>query len=313
MKRTSLLHELDELREVAGPVALAIGVFDGVHLGHREVVRAAVEHARQHQGTAVALTFDPHPKALLHPDGAPLRLTSIAHQRVLLAELGVEHLLVCPFTEEFAATSADVFVRRLVRACRPLGCVSVGFGWTFGRGRSGNVHQLMDAGGRDDFAVYGVPAVKLDGRVVSSTWVREAVAAGDLAMTHRLLGRPYSLLGEVVAGRRLGRELGFPTANLQLQQTQFPPTGVYACEARVAGPWMPAVCNLGRRPTVESDGSLTLEAHLLDWQGDLYGSEMEVRLLHHLRGEMKFDGLPALQARIQQDRDEARQWLSQRS
>jgi riboflavin kinase/FMN adenylyltransferase len=301
-------HRIEELAGLPGPVAVAIGVFDGLHCGHQEVVRAAVEHARQHQGTAVVLTFDPHPAAVLNPEKVPLLLTTPAHRRRLAAEMGAERLVALPFTPEFAATPADAFIRGLVEICQPLGCVSVGYDWRFGKGGAGNVHQLMDAGAREGFAVYGVPPVRVQERVVSSTWVREAVTAGDLDLAKRLLGRSFGYWGTVVKGRQLGAQIGFPTANVLLETQVHPPQGVYVCEVIVGAQRCRAVCNLGRRPTVETKGALALEAHLLDWQGDLYGQPIEVRLRHHLRGEQRFDGVAALQAQIQRDTEAARSW-----
>jgi riboflavin kinase/FMN adenylyltransferase len=222
--------------------------------------------------------------------------------------MGAERLVALPFTPEFAATPADAFIRGLVEICQPLGCVSVGYDWRFGKGGAGNVHQLMDAGAREGFAVYGVPPVRVRERVVSSTWVREAVTAGDLDLAERLLGRSFGYWGTVVKGRQLGAQIGFPTANVLLETQVHPPQGVYVCEVIVGAQRCRAVCNLGRRPTVETKGALALEAHLLDWQGDLYGQPIEVRLLHHLRGEQRFDGLAALQAQIQRDTEAARSW-----
>jgi len=301
-------HPIDELAGLTGPVAVAIGVFDGLHRGHQEVVRAAVEHARQHCGTAVVLTFDPHPAVVLNPEKVPPLLTTPEHRRQLAAEMGVDRLVALPFTPAFAATPAEGFIRGLVETCRPLGCVSVGYDWRFGRGGSGNVHLLMDAGAREGFAVYGVPPVRLGGRVVSSTWVREAVTAGDLERAVELLGRPFGYLGTVVKGRQLGAQIGFPTANVTLETQVHPPQGVYVCDVVVDGESHPAVCNLGRRPTVETDGALSLEAHLLDWQGDIYGRQIEVRLRSHLRGEQRFEGLAALTEQIQRDAQAAREW-----
>lgn len=296
------LTRLEDLAPLRGPVALAIGVFDGLHRGHQEVVRAAAEHARQHNGTAVVMTFDPHPAAVLCPERRPPRLTTLDHRQKLAAELGAARLLALPFDRATAATPPEDFIDRLASACA-LGCVSVGYTWTFGRDRQGNVHRLMDAGARHGFAVYGVPPVKEGDRVISSTWLREAVSSGDLDTARRLLGRPFGYHGRVVPGRRLGRQLDFPTANVTLATEVHPPAGVYACRVEVNGDgiWRPAVCNLGRRPTVENDGPLTLEAHLLDWTGDLYEHELEVRLESHLRPERRFASLEELQTAIRQD------------
>ncbi len=303
------LDSLEQLGSLGGPVALAIGVFDGLHLGHQEVIAAAAEHARQHHGKAVVMTFEPHPMAVLQPARAPLRLCGPGHQLHLLASLPIAGVLVCPFTAKLAATPAEDFVARLAAVCR-LGCISVGYSWTFGRGRGGNIHSLMDLGQQHQFAVYGVPPVQVDGEVVSSTGIREAVADGDLVRAGRLLGRTYSLFGRVEAGRRLGRELGFATANLKPEAGLLPPFGVYAVRAGFDGVWHDGVANLGVRPTVE--GALAaplLETHLFDWQGELYGRKLEVRLEAFLRPEQRFQGLEELRAQIARDADSARRHL----
>ncbi|MBE7497176.1 MAG: bifunctional riboflavin kinase/FAD synthetase [Verrucomicrobiaceae bacterium] len=308
-----VLHSIEELSGLPGPVALAIGVFDGVHLGHQEVIRAACEHAAQHQGSAVVVTFDPHPLRVLRPDSAPKMLCGPRHQRRILAETGLRHLLVCPFTRETAATPAREFVARLVHAARPLGCISVGYTWSFGRGREGNVHLLTDLGQEHGFAVYGVPPVRVEGEVVSSTAIREAVACGDFTRADRLLGRAYAVFGPVMEGRRLGRQIGFPTANVDVENEQLPPAGVYAVQARLDGAWLPGVANLGRRPTVADNEDLSLEVHLLDWQGECYAQDLEVRFAAHLRSERKFSGVDELQAQIARDVAAARVVLAQQA
>ena len=304
-----VLHSIDELARVQGPVALAIGVFDGLHLGHQEVIRAAQEHAAQHHGTAVVMTFHPHPLKVLRPEQAPKRLAGASYKQKLLARMGIEWSLRCPFTEETAAMDAETFVAELVQACRPLGCISVGYTWTFGKGRSGNIHSLMDLGQRHDFAVYGVPPIKVGGEVVSSTMIREAVAAGDLSRASARLGRAYALYGKVLEGRRLGRQIGFPTANVQPEAELLPPYGVYAVRVELEGAWRPGVANLGVKPTVEAAAAPLLEVHLFDWEGNLYGQRLEVQLTHFLRPEQKFPTLDALKVQIAQDAQQARELL----
>jgi len=305
----TVLHSLDELAEVPGPVALAIGVFDGLHLGHQEVIRAAQEHASQHRGGAVVMTFDPHPLRVLRPAQAPRMLCGARYQGRLLERMGVSCALLCPFTETTAATAAAEFVDALAGICRPLGCVSVGYTWTFGRDRGGNIRSLMDMGQRHGFAVYGVPPIRVDGEVVSSTLIRDAVAAGDMSKAGRLLGRDYALYGQVLPGRRLARQLGFPTANVLPEAELLPPLGVYAVWVEIEGRWRPGVANLGVRPTVETAAAPSLEVHVFDWSGDLYGHALEVRLGAFLRPEMKFASVEALSAQIMLDARQARSFL----
>lgn len=296
-----VLRSIDALSTLPGPLALAVGVFDGIHLGHQEVIRAAQEHATQHHGTAVVVTFDPHPTQVLRPGSAPRLLCGPRHQQHLLSQAGIACLLACPFTAETAKTPARDFIRQLVQAARPLGCISVGYTWSFGHGREGNIHLLMEMGQEHDFAVYGVPPLKIDSQVVSSTLIREAVSRGDLHKAATLLGRDYAVFGTVIEGQKLGRQLGFPTANVDVENEQLPPLGVYAVEALVGTQWLPGVANLGRRPTVAADAEPSLEVHLLDWRGDLYGKDLEVRFKRHLRSEMKFAGLDELKAQIARD------------
>ncbi|MGV3661112.1 MAG: bifunctional riboflavin kinase/FAD synthetase [Prosthecobacter sp.] len=296
-----VLRSIDALSTLPGPLALAVGVFDGLHLGHQEVIRAAQEHATQHHGTAVVATFDPHPAQVLRPGAAPRLLCGPRHQQLALSQVGISHLLACPFTPETALTPAHDFILQLIRASRPLGCVSVGYTWKFGHRREGDIHLLMELGQQHGFAVYGVPAVKIDDEVVSSTLIREAVAQGDFAKAARFLGREYSVFGTVVEGRHLGRQLGFPTANVDVENEQLPPLGVYAVQARIGEVWLSAVANLGRRPSVETNAEPLLEVHFPGWSGDLYGQDLEVRFTRFLRPEMKFSGLDELKAQIQRD------------
>ncbi len=302
----TLLRHVDDLQHLAGPLVLAIGVFDGVHAGHQQVIALAQERARQRGATLVLMTFDPHPLRLLRPDLAPKLLCSTEHQLRLLERYGVAHVLLCPFDETIASLSAEDFVRRLVGACRPLDSIFVGENWRFGQGRRGDVALIRSL----NVEAFGVPTVMREGMVISSTLVRQAVERGDLALAKVMLNRDYSVLGHVVEGRKLGRTLGFPTANLDVQNEQLPPAGVYAVRVWLDEEWKPAVANLGRRPTVEAEAqSLSLEVHLFDLQRDLYGQVLEVSFIQHLRAEVKFSGLEALKAQIGRDSMAAREVL----
>ena len=302
-----VLHAIDELASVPGPVSLAIGVFDGVHLGHQAVIGAATEHAAQHGGTAAVLTFDPHPLHVLRPDLAPRLLCSTKHQLAILDRLGVSHMVMCRFDKAFASTSAEDFIARLAASCRPLGFISVGYSWRFGAKGAGDIHLVMNAGERLGFGVYGVPPVCVDGAVVSSTAIRETVRLGKFGKAQLLLGREYTVLGSVVHGKQLGRQIGVPTANLDVEAEQLPPAGVYAVRALVQGRWQNGVANLGHRPTVSpEDSELSLEVHLLDFDADLYGRDIEVCFVQRLRDEQRFSDLDALKAQIAEDVSAAR-------
>lgn len=305
-----VLRSIPELAEVPGPVFLAIGVFDGVHLGHQAVISTAVRHAAAAHGTAVVVTFDPHPAKILRPNESPRLITATQHKIALIRALGVSHLLVLQFDRAFASTPPDEFVRQLAAAAQPLREICVGAEWSFGKNRAGNLALLQKLGGELGFSVVGVKPVKSNGAIISSTAIRQAVEAGDFAAATRMLGREYTILGTVEEGKRLGRSLGFPTANLSAHSEQFPPNGVYAAEGLLAGERVRGVVNLGVRPTV-ADGppERVLEFHLFDLDRDLYGQEIELRFLQYLRPERKFENLAALREQIGRDVVEARRAL----
>ena len=303
-----ILRSIAELESLRGPLFLAIGVFDGVHLGHQAVISAATSHARAADGTPVVMTFDPHPLKVLRPQHAPHLLTATQHKIALIRDMGVEHLLVINFDRKFAATSPEEFVEELVMHSRPLREICVGHEWSFGKDRRGNLDLLKRLGVQLDFSVVGVPPVLVNGEVVSSTAIRQAVEKGDLAKGAEMLGREYTILGTVTHGDNLGKKIGFPTANLSAHSEQFPPNGVYFAEARVNGVLYYGVINLGYRPTVSSGKSeRVLEIHMLDFDRDIYGEDVEVRFMRHLRPERKFESLESLAQQIELDVRRARE------
>ena len=296
------LDSISALARIPGPLFLAIGVFDGVHLGHRAVIARALSDARREGGTAVVVTFDPHPIRLLRPPHAPRLLTSTPHKIRLIRELGVDRMLVIPFDQAFAATPPAEFIRSLAAASRPLREICVGFEWSFGKDRAGNLALLDQLGQELGFEEVGVPAVEMDGSIVSSTLIRRAVEAGDLAAAARFLGREYTILGTVAKGAQLGRTLGFPTANLSAHNEQFPPNGVYAVEIARGAQTLHGVANIGLRPTIENaSGERVFEVHLFDFQEEIYGEDLEVAFRHFLRLEKKFPSLEALREQIAAD------------
>jgi riboflavin kinase/FMN adenylyltransferase len=303
---------IPELAEVQGPVVLAVGVFDGLHLGHRSVLQRAIEEAERIGGTAVPLSFDPHPARILRPEMAPLLLTATRHKLSLLKDLGFQHALILSFDQQLAGTHPDEFVTLLSTAARPLAAVCVGSSWCFGKGRQGNLERLAHLGRELHFQEIGVSEIEIDGEPVSSTRIRTAIAEGDLTRATRLLGRRYSVMGEVVRGRQLGRTIGFPTANLRLFNEQLPPNGVYAVRVReTGGPApdvsLPGVANLGSKPTVDHLAyDVCLEVHLLDFSGDIYGRELEVEFVDFLRPEQRFASVALLQNQIAKDAGHAR-------
>lgn len=306
-----ILREISELSRIPDPIVLSIGVFDGVHLGHRRVLQSAIDQARNINGRAVAMTFDPHPARILRPDRAPRLLTSTPHKARLIKAVGIRTLLLVKFDREFAAKRAEEFVRELANA-GSVRRICVGEGWACGRGRSGNVPLLRQLGAELGFEVSETPPVTIDGKVVSSTRIREAVETGDLRKARKLLGRDYTVLGTVERGDEIGRSIGFPTANLRAHNEQFPPDGVYAVRVNLDGREFGGVANIGVRPTIDStDGERRLEVHIFDFNGDLYGRDLDVDFLSFLRKERKFDSLEELRAQIATDASAARSQLNQ--
>lgn len=291
------------------PACLAIGVFDGVHLGHAAVIRQTLADARATSGIAVAVTFDRHPDAIVAPERTPPLLYPLWRRLEALTSLGVSTALVFPFDAEFRSQPAEAFVERLTRGFGKVASIAVGNQFVFGHGRGGNVALLQRLGQERGFVVHPVPPFTLDDKPVSSTRIREKVAAGDLIGASALLGRPYSLCGEVMAGDRLGRTLGFPTANVSAAGLVLPPMGVYAAVAHIQGQRRPAAVNIGRRPTVSGSALETrVEAHLLDFEGDLYGARAELELAECLRPEIRFSSRQALAEQIGRDVHQVRQW-----
>lgn len=303
-----LLRHAAELVPHGHPVCLAIGVFDGVHLGHQQILRRALADARQHDGLALIVTFDRHPNAVVAPDRVPPQIYPLPQKLRSLAATGADALLVCEFTPEFRRQTGEAFLRGLARDLGRLGSVCVGADFVFGHQRSGDVALLRRLGAELGFPVHGLAALALDGEIVSSTRIRAAIQAGDCAAASQMLGRPYAVAGTVVAGDRRGRQLGFPTANLALPGLALPPDGVYAARVRrvEAGRLAPdswrAVLNIGVRPTVNTGApERRFEVHVLDFSGDLYGVELEVEFVARLRDERKLPSLAALQAQIAAD------------
>ncbi len=312
--------ETRELRALPVPTAngavVSIGVFDGVHLGHQAILAANVDRARKLGARATVVTFAGHPKKLLL-GREPRTLTSLGHRLELFRRAGIEHTLALTFDEELRRLEAEEFAADILVKRLGARAFVLGFDSKFGRDRRGGPEFLLGLG----YDVEVVDQVQVGGRAVSSTAIREAVELGDLEGARRMLGRSVSVLGDVIAGAQIGRELGFPTANLDLHHELHPPSGVYAGLARVLG--RPeqhlAVANIGVRPTV--DGALrqngpgsraTVEVHLLDFRADIYGEQVEFQFTHRLRGEQRFEGRAALAQQIASDVTAARGLLSGR-
>jgi riboflavin kinase/FMN adenylyltransferase len=302
------LRSISELSDLRRPLFLAIGVFDGVHRGHQTVISTSTRHAHSADGTPVVVTFDPHPAKILRPNDAPHLLTATEHKIALIRGLGVGHLLIIKFDKKFAATPPEDFVLQLVQNSKPLREICVGHEWSFGKNRAGNLDLLKKLGGSFDFNVIGIPPVTTNGAVVSSTAIRQAIEAGDFKKAAEMLGREYTILGTVTGGEKLGKKIGFPTANLSAHSEQFPPNGVYFAEAWLEGVLLHGVVNLGVRPTISGGNpERVLEIHLLDFDREIYGKDLEIRFVRYLRPEKKFESVDALVRQIKVDVQQARE------
>lgn len=302
-----LIRTAKDLANGRRKVCLAIGVFDGVHLGHQQIIRQTINDARQHEAAALIVTFDQHPSAIVAPDRVPPLIYSIPQKVRTIEGLGAGALLEIPFDREFSQQTGEAFIRSLARDLGQIQSICVGADFVFGHKRSGNVSLLRQLGSELHFQVHGLAAVALDGETVSSTRIRETIRTGDFDAASQMLGRAYSIAGKVVHGDQLGHQLGFPTANLDTTGMLLPPNGVYAAHARIGDTNHRSVLNIGIRPTIQNPTPAPrVEVHLLDFSGDIYGQEMEITLVTKLREEQRFPSVDALRVQIQQDVSAAR-------
>lgn len=302
-----LIHNASELDTANRKVCLAIGFFDGVHLGHQQIIRQTIVDARQHRALALVLTFDQHPNTIVAPARVPPLIYSLPQKLRVIESLGPDALLLIHFDKAFSQKTGEQFVRELAQAWSGIQRICVGANFVFGHKRGGNVQLLNKLGAELKFSVHGMAAVSLDGKAVSSTRIRDAIGAGELDLASQMLGRAYSISARVVEGDKLGRQLGFPTANLDTADLALPPQGVYAVHASLRGHTHAAVLNIGTRPTLQNPNPpLRVEVHLLDFTGELYGEELEILFLEKLRDERKFSSLDELKAQIGRDIERAK-------
>ncbi len=301
--------------QAEAPVALVIGNFDGVHLGHQAMLARLKEAADQLDLVSCVMTFEPHPREFFAPDQAPTRLTSLREKLELLAESGVERVQVCRFNFNFAKVSAEDFIARILQRGLGVRWILVGDDFRFGARRTGDFAMLQAYSARHGFEVAEMPSFTVDGLRVSSTAVREALASGNLDLACRLLGRPYSISGRVVDGDKLGKKIGFPTANMQLRHNRPPLAGIFAVEVHGAVESSPqqvtrGVASLGVRPTVHESGKPVLEVHLFDFDQEIYGRHLRMNFLHKLRDEEKYSDLDILTRQIERDVENAKNYFS---
>ncbi len=295
-----IVRGLESFPPDSAPSAVALGAFDGIHLGHRAILGTAVTQARHDTLRALACTFDRHPMEVLQPDRAPLPITTLEERLELIAETGIDTTVVIPFTPAVAGIEAQTFVRDVLVGTLKAREIVVGFNHRFGRGARGDAKLLEALAATLSFRAHIVPALMVDGVAVSSSEIRAALQRGDLPDAARLLGRPYSIRGEVVRGAGRGRTLGFPTANVKTDRPLGLPVGVYVCRLTVGGRQHQAVVNVGFRPTF-GETELAVEAHVLDFTGDLYDERVTLTFVRRLREERKFPSVDALREQIALD------------
>jgi riboflavin kinase/FMN adenylyltransferase len=296
------------LKRARLPISMAVGFFDGVHRGHQKVIRQAALSARETGGKSWALTFEPHPLKILNPPSAPLLLTANQHRLRLLGRLGLDGCLVLPFTRDLARQAPEAFVDFLLGAVPALKEIHVGVNWRFGRNGKGNTGLLARLGRKRGIRVSAAGPVVHRGETISSTRIRSEVLRGNLDEAAAMLGRPFSVLGSVVRGRTVGRKLGYPTANLDVHNEVLPPHGVYAAHVLLGRKLLAGVLSFGSRPTFQADGpgEPLLEVHVFNFDGSLYGHDLEIFFVAKIRQEQAFGSAEALKRQIREDCSQAR-------
>ncbi|WP_209332200.1 bifunctional riboflavin kinase/FAD synthetase [Lunatimonas salinarum] len=295
--------DLAQLPTMLHPV-VTIGTFDGVHLGHQKILYRIRQIAQESGGESVLLTFWPHPRMVLKPNDHQIKLLSTqAEKQDLIAQFGIDHLVSIPFTKSFAATSSEEFIQDILIKKLRTSKLVIGYDHRFGKGREGGFDYLQSNQHRFGFELEEIPRADIDQIGISSTKIRQALEAGDLETASNFLGRPYGLTGRVVKGNQLGRKIGFPTANLHVDEEHklIPKDGAYVVSAKYRDKQYPAMLNIGNRPTLQG-ANKTVEAHLIGFEGDLYGEQLEIRFHRYLREEQKFDNLEQLTSQLRNDK-----------
>jgi riboflavin kinase/FMN adenylyltransferase len=290
-----------ENANILRPTVLTLGVFDGLHLGHQKIMETVVERAKATGSHPTAITFDPHPRAVLHPESAPPLLQTLDQRLANFEVLGIEQAIVIRFNKEFASQPAEDFLREIVHDRLHAREVYLGRGFAFGKDRGGNIELLRRMAGELGFVTDEVDEVRVRGIRISSSKIRQLLAEGRVNLTRRMLGRPYGVEGVIIRGDRRGHTIGFPTANLRPHNRVVPRMGVYATATLVDGAWRRSITNIGVRPTFETTDDVSIETYIFDFDGDLYGDVLRVRFLHRIRDERKFSGIDELKIQIEND------------
>ncbi len=298
-----------ENANISRPTVLTLGVFDGLHLGHQRIMQTVIDRAKVADAVATAITFDPHPRAVLHPESAPPLLQTLDQRLANLEVLGIEQTIVIPFSREFAGQPAEEFLSDIIHDRLHAKEVYLGKGFAFGKDRGGNIDLLKSMSEKLGFVADEVDEVRLRGQRISSSKIRGLLDAGRVNLARRMLGRPYGVEGVVIRGNRRGHTIGFPTANLKPHNRVIPRFGVYATATLIDGVWRKSITNIGVRPTFESDAEPSIESYVFDFDGDLYGDVLRVRFLYRIRDEKKFSGVDELKAQIEKDTRRARNYF----
>src|SRR5215813_10638658 len=307
-----LFHGTDNA-EIHRPTVLTLGVFDGLHIGHQLIMKTVVERARAIGAMPTVITFDPHPRAVLHPQSAPPLLQTLDQKVEGFGVMGIEQTIVIRFTPEFSMIRAEDFLRDVVKERLQAKEVYLGKGFAFGHNREGHIDLLRRVSSELGFFADEVPEVRLRGQRVSSSRVRQLLAEGNVNLARRLLGRPYGVEGMVERGSERGHTLGFPTANVHPRNRVIPRNGVYVTGTLIEGQWRRSVTNIGVRPTFGADAEPSVETFVMNWAGDLYGDVVRVRFLHRLRNEKKFASVADLKTQIEQDVRRAENYFARTS
>ncbi len=307
-KNLRLFHGTDNA-EITRPTVLTLGVFDGLHLGHQLIMQTVVERAHSIGAVPTVITFEPHPRAVLHPESAPPLLQTFDQKIEALGVLGIEQTIVIHFDKSFAQIRAEDFLRDVIADRLHARDVYLGRGFAFGHNREGNIELLQSISQDLGFFAEEVPEVRLRGERVSSTRIRELLNQGRVNRARRMLGRPYGVEGRVVRGAERGVKLGFPTANLQPRNRVIPLKGVYVTATLLEGEWRRSVTNIGTRPTFETEAETSVETFVMNWSGNLYGDVVRVRFLHRLRNEKKFSSIDELKSQIERDVTRAQEYF----
>ena len=304
-----IFHGTENANILRGTV-LTLGVFDGLHLGHQRIMQTVVSRAKATDTIPTAITFEPHPRAVLHPENAPPLLQTLDQRLAAFKVLGIEQAIVIRFTKDFAANEAEEFLREIVHERLQTKEVYLGKGFEFGRNRGGNIELLKKMSAELGFFADEVPEIRLHGQRISSSKIRHLLSEGKINLARRMLGRPYGVEGQIEHGSQRGHEIGFPTANLKPKNRVIPRLGVYVTATLIDDVWRRSITNIGVRPTFETEVEPSIETYIFDYDGNLYGDVLRVRFLHRLRDERKFNGIAELKVQIEKDTRRALNYFS---